>query len=265
MATERYAPAENPDAKMKIDIMTLFPAMIDTCMQTSVIGRAAAKGIISIKATNIRDFATTKTMRTDDYPYGGGQGLIMLAEPLYRCHEHLCAGEHVHTVLLSAQGKPYTQTEAKRLMNYGHIILVCGHYEGVDQRFIDECVDEELSIGNFVLTGGELPAMCIADSICRMIPGVLSEENCFTDESYWNNLLEYPQYTRPEEWHGRKIPEVLLSGHHENIAKWRAKQSLKRTLLRRPELLRKAQLTPEYAALLEQIMLEMDGESKNEK
>jgi tRNA (guanine37-N1)-methyltransferase len=257
MATERYAPAENPSPLMRIDIMTLFPAMIDACMQTSVIGRAAAKGIIEIRATNIRDFATNRTMRTDDYPYGGGKGLIMLAEPLYRCHAHLCAGEHVHTILMSAQGQPYNQNTARRLLTYQRIILVCGHYEGVDQRFIDECVDEEISIGDFVLTGGELPAMAVADSICRLVPGVLSEEICFTEESYWSGLLEHPQYTRPEEWHGRRVPEVLLSGHHANIKKWQKRQALIRTLLRRPSLLRRAQLDQKEAAALEQIMMDL--------
>ncbi|MDD6877250.1 MAG: tRNA (guanosine(37)-N1)-methyltransferase TrmD [Clostridiaceae bacterium] len=257
MATERYAPADNPDALMKIDIMTLFPAMIDACMQTSVIGRAAAKGIISVRATNIRDFAPGRNMRTDDYPYGGGQGLVMLAEPLFRCHQHLSAGEHVHTILMSAQGQPFTQETARRLLSYGRFILVCGHYEGVDQRFIDECVDEETAIGNFVLTGGALPAMTVADCVCRMVPGVLSEENCFTDESYWNNLLEYPQYTRPEVWHGRAVPPVLLSGHHGRIVDWRMRESLKRTLLRRPSLLGGAKLSREEAAALEELYLHL--------
>ena len=232
MATERYAPADNPDALMKIDIMTLFPAMIDACMQTSVIGRAAAKGIISVRATNIRDFAPGRNMRTDDYPYGGGQGLVMLAEPLFRCHQHLSAGEHVHTILMSAQGQPFTQETARRLLSYGRFILVCGHYEGVDQRFIDDCV-------------------------CRMVPGVLSEENCFTDESYWNNLLEYPQYTRPEVWHGRAVPPVLLSGHHGRIVDWRMRESFKRTLLRRPSLLGGAKLSREEAAALEELYLHL--------
>ena len=262
IARERYAPADNPDAALKIDIMTLFPAMIDACMQTSVIGRAAAKGIIFIRATNIRAFAPGRNMRTDDYPYGGGQGLVMLAEPLYRCHEHLCGGEHVHTVLMSAQGQPFTQSVARRLLKKGRFIIVCGHYEGVDQRFIDECVDEELSLGSFVLTGGEIPAMAVADCVARMVPGVLSEENCFTDESYWNNLLEYPQYTRPEVWHGRPVPEVLLSGHHARIVDWRTRESLRRTLERRPSLLGGAELSAREAAALAQLQLDMEDGKK---
>ena len=257
IAKERYAPADNPDAALKIDIMTLFPAMIDACMQTSVIGRAAAKGIISIRAHNIRAFAPGRTMRTDDYPYGGGQGLVMLAEPLYRCHQHLTGGGHVHTILMSAQGQPFTQSVARRLLKLGRFIIVCGHYEGVDQRFIDECVDEEISIGSFVLTGGEIPAMAVADCVARMVPGVLSEENCFTDESYWNSLLEYPQYTRPEVWHDRPVPPVLLSGHHARIVDWRTRESLRRTLETRPTLLGGAELSQREAAALAQLQLDM--------
>ena len=232
---------------MHIDIMTLFPDMIRTCLDTSIIGHAQGNGLVKIEAVNIRDYSPSPNRRTDDYPYGGGQGLVMLAEPLYRCHAALCekAGGHVHTVLMSAQGRPYDQAAARRLLDKKHIILVCGHYEGVDERFIEECVDEEISLGDFVMTGGEIPAMAIADSICRMAPGVLSEEACFTDESHWEGLLEYPQYTRPEVWHGRAVPPILLSGHHEKIQKWRRTQMLMRTLHRRPELLRRAGVTPE--------------------
>ncbi len=241
---------------MKIDIMTLFPEQIEVVMGGSVIGRAAKKGLIEIKATNIRDFSPTRNRRTDDYPYGGGKGLVMLAEPLYLCHTHLCeqAGHRVHTILMSAQGRPFTQKRAKELLKLEHIILVCGHYEGVDERFIEECVDEEISLGDFVLTGGEIPAMAVADSICRMVPGVLSEEVCFTDESHWDGVLEYPQYTRPEEWRGRKVPPVLLSGHHANIAKWQRKQALIRTMRRRPELLAKAELSYEDNAFLSETL-----------
>lgn len=241
---------------MTIDIMTLFPDMIDTVMQMSVIGKAQMRGLIKIQATNIRDYSPTYNRRTDDYPYGGGKGLVMLAEPLYRCHQALCgrAGGHVHTVLMSAQGRRFDQEVARELLAYRHIILVCGHYEGVDERFIEECVDEEISIGDFVVTGGEIPAMAVADSICRMVPGVLSEEVCFTEESHWEGLLEYPQYTRPEEWRGRRVPEILLSGHHVNIEKWRRRQSLLRTLTRRPALLQKANLSMEDELLLEDIV-----------
>ena len=240
---------------MTIDIMTLFPDMIRTVMETSVIGKAQAKGLIEIRATNIRDYSPTYNRRTDDYPYGGGKGLVMLAEPLYLCHKAICdrAGGHVHTILMSPQGRTFDQGVARELLERRHVILVCGHYEGLDERFIEECVDEEISLGDFVVTGGEIPAMAIADSVCRMVPGVLAEEVCFTDESHWEGLLEYPQYTRPEEWRGRKVPEILLSGHHVNIEKWRRRQSLLRTLTRRPALLQRAVLTPEDELVLRDI------------
>ena len=221
---------------MKIDIMTLFPEMINAVMRESIIGRAQDKGLVEVKATNIRDYALDKHHKADDAPYGGGRGQVMLAEPLYLCHEALSGGEHVHTVFLSAQGAPFNQEKARELLAKEHFILVCGHYEGIDQRFIDECVDEEISIGDFVLTGGEIPAMALADCLCRMVPGVLPEESCYTDESHWDGLLEYPQYSRPEEWHGRKVPAVLLSGHHGNVADWRKKESYKRTMTRRPDM-----------------------------
>ena len=174
-----------------------------------------------------------------NYPYGGGRGAVMQADPLYRCWAHVCedAGSRGHTIYLSPCGRTFTQSVARELKDkYDHLILVCGHYEGIDQRFIDECVDEELSMGDFVVTGGEIPAMAVTDAICRMVPGVLPEEECFTEESHWAGLLEYPQYSRPDEWHGRRVPDVLLSGHHENVAKWRKKESYKRTMLRRPDM-----------------------------
>ena len=221
---------------MKIDIMTLFPEMINAVMRESIIGRAQDKGLVEVKATNIRDYALDKHHKADDAPYGGGRGQVMLAEPLYLCHEALSGGEHVHTVFLSAQGAPFNQEKARELLAKEHFILVCGHYEGIDQRFIDECVDEEISIGDFVLTGGELPAMVVADCICRMVPGVLSDAACFEDESHWNGLLEYPQYSRPAQWHGLKVPEILRSGNHGAVDRWRRKQSILRTMHRRPDL-----------------------------
>ena len=221
---------------MKFDILTLFPEMIEAVMQTSIIGRAQQAGLVTIQATNIRDFTTDKHNRVDDTPYGGGKGMVMQADPLYRCHQHVTQGKHVHTVLMSAQGKPFCQAKARQLLMHEHVILVCGHYEGIDQRFIDECVDEEISIGDFVLTGGESPAMAVADAVCRMVPGVLAEEVCFTEESHWSGLLEYPQYTKPAVWHDREVPEVLLSGHHANIDAWRRKKSLERTRKDRPDL-----------------------------
>lgn len=221
---------------MRIDIMTLFPSLIEGVMQESIIGRAQAKGLIEIRATNIRDYALDKHHKADDAPYGGGRGMVMLPEPLYLCHEALTGGEHVHTVMMSAQGAPFNQDKARELLVRERFIIVCGHYEGIDQRFIDTCVDEEISIGDFVLTGGEIPAMAVADAVCRMVPGVLPDETAFQEESHWNGLLEYPQYTHPAEWRGLEVPPVLLSGHHANIARWRHKMSLKRTRRDRPDL-----------------------------
>lgn len=221
---------------MRIDIMTLFPSLIEGVMQESIIGRAQAKGLIEIRATNIRDYALDKHHKADDAPYGGGRGMVMLPEPLYLCHEALTGGEHIHTVMMSAQGAPFNQAKARELLARERFIIVCGHYEGIDQRFIDTCVDEEISIGDFVLTGGEIPAMAVADAVCRMVPGVLPDETAFQEESHWNGLLEYPQYTHPAEWRGLEVPPVLLSGHHANIARWRHKMSLKRTRRDRPDL-----------------------------
>lgn len=230
---------------MRIDIMTLFPDMVNTVMRESVIGRAQKQGLITVRAVNIRDYALDKHRKADDAPYGGGGGQILLAEPLYLCHEALCAGERVYTVLMSAQGQPFCQSKARELLQKEHFILVCGHYEGVDQRFIDACVDEEISIGDFVLTGGEVPAMAVADAVCRMVPGVLRDESAFMEESHWNGLLEYPQYTRPEVWRGRAVPDILLSGHHAHIAQWRRESSFRRTREARPDLYGK--FTPQDA------------------
>lgn len=224
---------------MRIDIMTLFPESVDAMMNVSILGRAQERGFITIKTHQIRAFTTNKQMQVDDYPYGGGRGAVMQADPLYRCWAHIAeeTGDRGHTIYLSPCGRTFTQAVARELKErYEHIVLVCGHYEGVDQRFIDECVDEEISMGDFVVTGGEIPAMAITDAICRMVPGVLPGEECFTEESHWDGLLEYPQYSRPDEWHGLRVPEVLLSGHHENVARWRRKESYKRTMLRRPDL-----------------------------
>ena len=221
---------------MRIDIMTLFPSLIEGVMQESIIGRAQAKGLVEIRATNIRDYALDKHHKADDAPYGGGRGMVMLPEPLYLCHEALTGGEHVHTVMMSAQGAPFNQDKARELLARERFIIVCGHYEGIDQRFIDTCVDEEISIGDFVLTGGEIPAMAVADAVCRMVPGVLPDETAFQEESHWNGLLEYPQYTHPAQWRGLEVPPVLHPGQHANIARWRHKMSLKRTRRDRPDL-----------------------------
>lgn len=223
---------------MRIDILTLFPDIVGDMLCESILGRAQERGIIRIECHQIRDHTTNKQNQVDDYPYGGGMGMVMQADPLYRCWQHACdeAGAPVRTVYLSPAGKVFSQADAKRLSRYESLILVCGHYEGVDERFIQQCVDEEISIGDFVLTGGEIPAMAVADAVCRLVPGVLSDEECFTDESHWNGLLEYPQYTRPEVWHSLQTPKILLSGHHANIKKWRRKQAIRRTMERRPDM-----------------------------
>lgn len=224
---------------MRIDILTLFPDAVLAMMHESIIGRALERGIIDIRAHQIRDYTKNKQKQVDDYPYGGGLGMVMNADPLYHAWRHVIdeVGKPIHTIYLSPQGAVFNQAHARRLVSdYENLILVCGHYEGVDERFIEECVDEEISMGDFVLTGGEIPAMAIADAVCRMIPGVLSDEACFTDESHFSGLLEYPQYTRPAVWHDRAVPEILLSGHHANIAKWRHEQALLRTKAKRPDM-----------------------------
>ena len=246
---------------MRVDILTLFPENMRAFLGESIIGRAARKGIIDIHCTQIRDFTTNKQMQVDDYPYGGGWGCVMMAQPLKSCLDHVVqeAGERKRRVIyMSPQGKRFNQEEAKRLVrDYDHLVLVCGHYEGVDERFIEECVDEELSIGDFVLTGGELAAMVVTDSVCRMVPGVLSDEACYTGESHWDGLLEYPQYTRPEVWEGRAVPEVLRSGDHGKIETWRRKKQLERTMDKRPDMFEKLELTDKMdRKLLEEIRRE---------
>ena len=227
---------------MRIDILTLFPEMVDNVLSGSIIGRARDAGIVDINCINIRDFADNKHNRVDDYPYGGGNGMVMQAPPIYNAYLSIlndCSGEEKpFVVYMSPQGRVFNQEVAKEYLKKDHIVLLCGHYEGVDERIIEEIVDEELSIGDFVLTGGEIPAMAVCDSVCRMIPGVLSNEECFSEESHFNGRLEYPQYTRPPEFMGRKVPDVLLSGHHENIRKWREEQSLLRTMKKRPDMLK---------------------------
>jgi len=220
--------------------MTLFPDVVGDMLCESILGRGQERGYIRVECHQIRDHTTNKQKQVDDYPYGGGRGCVMLAQPLYDCWKYICdeAGQRIHTIFMSPCGKVFKQEDARRLQaEYERIIIVCGRYEGVDERFIEECVDEELSIGDFVLTGGEIPAMVVADAVCRLVPGVLPDEECFTDESHWNGLLEYPQYTRPEIWRDKKVPEVLLSGHHANIEKWRKEKSLERTHIRRPDML----------------------------
>lgn len=232
---------------MRIDIMTLFPDTTNAVLHESILGRAAQKGLVEIRCWQIRDYTENRQMQVDDYPYGGGRGCVMMAQPLHSCLQAVTAdaGEKKRRVIyMSPQGKPYDQNTARRLASeYDQLILVCGHYEGIDERFIEECVDEEISLGDFVLTGGEIAAMAVADSVCRMIPGVLAEEICFTEESHWDGLLEYPQYTRPEEWQGRRVPEILLSGDHARVDRWRRMKSLERTRDKRPDLFEKADLS----------------------
>ena len=225
---------------MRIDILTLFPDAVNAMMSSSILGRAEKKGVIEINCVQIRDFTTNRQQQVDDYPYGGGWGCVMMAQPLKACLDHVVAeaGERRRRVIyMSPQGKRFDQSEARRLVSdYDHLVLVCGHYEGVDERFIELCCDEEMSLGDFVLTGGEIPAMAIADSVCRMVPGVLSDPECYIGESHWDGLLEYPQYTRPDVWEGMEVPEVLRAGNHADVAAWRREQQLIRTKEKRPDM-----------------------------
>lgn len=230
---------------MNFHVLTLFPEMIEQGMHTSIIGRAIAGGYLSIDAINIRDYAFNKHQKVDDYPYGGGAGMLMQAEPVYLAYESIQKklGYLPRVVYLTPQGEVFHQTMAKELAKEKDLVFLCGHYEGIDERVLDEIVTDYVSIGDYVLTGGELPAMVMMDSISRMVPGVLSNQESGETESFAENLLEYPQYSRPEEWHGQKVPPVLLSGHHANIEAWRREQSILRTAKRRPDLLKKADLT----------------------
>ena len=230
---------------MNFHVLTLFPEMIEQGMHTSIIGRAIAGGYLSIDAINIRDYAFNKHQKVDDYPYGGGAGMLMQAEPVYLAYESIQKklGYRPRVVYLTPQGEVFHQTMAKELAKEKDLVFLCGHYEGIDERVLDEIVTDYVSIGDYVLTGGELPAMVMMDSISRMVPGVLSNQESGETESFAENLLEYPQYSRPEEWHGQKVPPVLLSGHHANIEAWRREQSVLRTAKRRPDLLKKADLT----------------------
>ena len=230
---------------MNFHVLTLFPEMIEQGMHTSIIGRAIAGGYLSIDAINIRDYAFNKHQKVDDYPYGGGAGMLMQAEPVYLAYESVQKklGYRPRVVYLTPQGEVFHQTMAKELAKEKDLVFLCGHYEGIDERVLDEIVTDYVSIGDYVLTGGELPAMVMMDSISRMVPGVLSNQESGETESFAGNLLEYPQYSRPEEWHGKKVPEVLLSGHHANVDKWRREQSIIRTAKWRPDLLPKADLT----------------------
>lgn len=235
--------------------MTLFTDMCDSVLNESIIGRARQAGKVEINTVDIRDFSIDKHRHVDDKPYGGGNGMVMLAEPIYRCYNSICEqiGKKPHLVYMTPQGKTLTQQRVKELSKLDNIVILCGHYEGVDERVIDELQPEEISIGDYVLTGGELPALILADSISRMLDGVLSNDECFEEESHYNSLLEYPQYTHPAVWNGREVPEVLLSGHHQNVDKWRRKQSIKRTYERRPDMLENAELSKEDLKYIEEL------------
>ncbi len=240
---------------MRIDIMTLFPEMCEAVFTQSIVGRALQTGKLSVSAVNIRDYSADKHNRVDDTPYGGGMGMLMQAQPIYDCYRALADASETkpHVIYLSPQGKVLTQQRAKELAGYDHLVLLCGHYEGVDERVLEEIVDEELSIGDYVLTGGELPALVLTDCIARMVDGVLPNEEAYSQESHYASLLEHPQYTKPYEWNGRTVPDVLVSGHHANIEKWKRQESLRRTFLRRPELLENAQLDKSDRKFLESL------------
>lgn len=237
---------------MRIDILTLFPEMFEPVIATSIIGRARAAGHIDIRCHHIRDYTLDKFSRTDDVPYGGGKGMLMQAEPIYNCYKavELQIQAKPYVIYMSPRGKRLTQAKALELSQKEEICILCGHYEGVDQRVLDEIADEEMSIGDYVLTGGELPALVLADCVSRLCKGVLADDICWQDESHGGGLLEYPHYTRPAEWRGRTVPEVLVSGHHANIEQWRREQRLRKTAEVRPDLLAHADLSESDLAFL---------------
>ncbi len=242
---------------MRFDILTLFPEMFEAVLGDSIIGRAREKGLITLNFVQIRDFAYNKHRQVDDYPYGGGAGMVMQAEPLFQAYQSVAEGLDYKpkTIYLSPQGKPFRQSTAKRLVKekHQHLVFLCGHYEGVDQRLLDEIVDVELSLGDFVLTGGEIAAMAMVDATARLIPGVLKSEEAFSEESHFSGLLEYPQYTRPEVWHDRKVPDILLSGHHKNIEAWKREMSIKTTFQKRRGMLAKASLSEQEKNLVKEL------------
>ena len=229
---------------MTFDIMTLFPDLVSYVLGESIIGRAQKSGAITVNCHNIRDYSEDKHRRVDDTPYGGGKGMLMAAPPIYNCYKHITENDgnlppSTRVVFMSPSGSLLNQKKAEELSKYDRVIVLCGHYEGVDRRIIDEIVDEEISIGDYVLTGGEIPACILVDSVARLVDGVLSDPECYENESISSGMVEYPQYTRPYEFHGVKVPDVLISGHHENIDKWRKEEALKLTLQNRPDILEK--------------------------
>ncbi|MGO5442150.1 tRNA (guanosine(37)-N1)-methyltransferase TrmD [Faecalimonas sp. LCP19S3_D12] len=243
---------------MHFHILTLFPDMVMNGLSTSIIGRAMANELLTIEAVNIRDFAENKHNRVDDYTYGGGAGMLMQAGPVYGAYRSVAekAKSKPRVIYLSPQGQTFSQSMAEEFAQEEELIFLCGHYEGIDERVLEEIVTDYVSIGDYVLTGGELPAMVMIDAVSRLIPGVLHNDTSAEFESFQDNLLEYPQYTRPEEWHGKKVPEILLSGHHANIERWRREQSVIRTAKRRPDLLEKADLTQKEKELVKTLVKE---------
>ena len=240
---------------MRFHVLTLFPDMIINGMNTSITGRAMERGLIGLDAVDIRDYADNKHMRVDDYPYGGGAGMVMQAEPVYRAFEAVKTriSRPVRVVYLTPQGRVFNQELAEELAREEELVFLCGHYEGIDERVLEEIVTDPVSIGDYVLTGGELPAMVMMDAISRLVPGVLNNEESAVGESFQGNLLEYPQYSRPAVWREKEVPEVLLSGHHANVERWRREQSVLRTAMWRPDLLKKSALTPKEQEMINMV------------
>lgn len=247
---------------MNFHVLTLFPEMIMNGLETSILGRAAAKGIVSFEAVNIRDYTLERHGKVDDYPYGGGAGMVMQAEPIYRAYEALVEkiGKKPRVIYMTPQGKTFNQNIAEDLVKEEDLVFLCGHYEGVDERVLEMIATDYLSAGDYVLTGGELPAMMMIDCISRLVPGVLNNNVSAEFETFHDNLLEYPQYTRPEVFMGKKVPDILLSGHHANVEKWRREQSIIRTLKNRPELLEDAVLSKKEQKFLDELLRQQETE-----
>lgn len=256
---------------MKVDVLTLFPEMFDGVFNSSILGKAQAKGIVSLNAINFREYAGNKHGTVDDTPYGGGGGMVLKPEPIFRAvedllgmngeqedrsHSHSQSTKQPRVILMCPQGETFTQSKAEELAKEEHLIFICGHYEGYDERIREHLVTDELSIGDYVLTGGEIPAMVVIDSVARLLRGVLGNENSAVTDSFSTGLLEYPHYTRPVEFRGWKVPDILLSGHHANVAVWRRKEALRRTLHRRPDLLKTSELSPQDMKLLNEVRSE---------
>lgn len=242
---------------MRVDILSLFPEFFSVFTDWSIIGRAIKDNKVIVNNVNIRDFSNNKHKKVDDYPFGGGSGMLMKPEPIYEAINSV-KSQNSRIIYLSPQGKKFNQELAKELSREEHLVLLCGHYEGIDNRIIENYIDEEISIGDFVLTGAEIPAMLILDAVIRLLPGVLRSEESYIDDSHYNGLLEYPQYTRPRVFNGYSVPDILLSGNHKNIKNWREKQSLKTTLEKRPDLLEKKDLSSEQQKYLNEIQSELD-------